>query len=237
MTTGTVGDSARLFPWQVPGYFVRGGPNDPVLPTTTAVGTLPAAGGTFTFNSVATYPPVAGQAANRSMTINLTTANIGGIFIGTIPKGAWIIATQFFVYTAFTGGAGQAIGVGYVTASTDTTYPPTMTGYLGTINGSGAATGPPAGLFGGEKPVLAVVAGDGYTAITSQGFQMGPGNGTTGSGAQLASLDDINLYVFTSGAVTGTGASISAAATGAAGASPFTAGCAAVRVSYTGLEG
>lgn len=238
MTTNTPGDSARLMSRHTTTYFVRGGPNDPVLSTAEATGTLPATLGTFSFNSRFTAPPNPGTQtppavpSMRSQTINLTVANTGGIFIGTIPQGAWIHAVQFFVYTAFTGGAGQSIGVGYTRTDADITYGTTaFTGILGAINGSGAATGPPAGLFGGEKPVLTAVTGDGYTTITSQAFNYGPGNGTTGSALQLASLGDINMYVFTGGALTGT--TSASAATAAA----FTAGCAAVRISYTGLEG
>lgn len=232
--SGVPGDSGRLYPWQVDHYFVRGGPNDPVVQTAQALGTLPATLGTFSFNSTLTLPPVPGAqpALNRTMAINLTGTNSGGIYIGTIPQGSWIVSVEFFVYTAFTGGAGQSIGVGYVAETADTAYPTTFTGVVAGINGSGAGTGPPAGLFGGAQPALAPAAGSGYAAITSQAFNYGPGNATTASALQLASLTDINLYVFTGGALTGTGASASVAS-----ASAFTAGCAAVRVSFTGLEG
>lgn len=241
MTTNTPGDSARLFPRHTTHYFVRGGPNDPVLATAEAAGTLPATLGTFSFNSKFTAPPNPGTQtppavpAPRPMTINLTVANTGGIFIGTIPQGAWIHAVQFWVYTAFTGGAGQSIGVGYTRTDADITYGTTaFTGILGAINGSGAGTGPVAGLFGGEKPTITAQnsAGDGYAANTSQAYNFGPGNGVTGSAIQLASLGDINLYVFTGGALTGTLGTASVAT-----AAAFTAGCAAVRISYTGLEG
>lgn len=234
MGSGTPGDLARQYPWQVDHYIQRGGFNDPVLPTAQAFGTVPSTLGIFSFNSVFTAPPYPGVSppAVRNESINLTVANTGGIYIGTIPQGAWIISVSFFVYTAFTGGAGQSIGVGYIRVPDDTAYPTAFTGVIGSINGSGAGTGPPAGLFGGEKPVVTAVAGDGYTTITSIGFQMGPGNGTTGSASQLASLQDINLYAFTAGAVTGTGATISAAT-----AAAFTAGSAAVRVDFTGIPG
>jgi hypothetical protein len=213
MATGVAGDSARLFPWQMQAYIVRGGPNDPVLPATG--GPPVTGGGVFSWNSAITFPPIPGvqPPLNRSMTIQTTGAgNIGGILIGTIPQGAWITGLQLFVYTAFTGGT-PFIGVMGVPANT--AYPPTFSttnigaptltatsGIIGQV--SGAATG----LFGSP-------AGNGIGALT----------GNTGFGPTIAQAGDVDLYAYISGS----------ANAGSAGAA--VAGSAAIWVSFSGLEG
>jgi hypothetical protein len=223
--SGIAGDSARLFPWQVSHYIVRGGPNDPVLQTTPAVPAVQTGGGTLSFNSTVILGPVPGQqpALNRTMTLNSTgtltagqlTTNTGGIYIGTIPQGAWILDVGLFCYAALSVGTSTSVGVFYTNEPGDLTYPPPTLNLLGYITTPAANT------------TYGVKSGSGITAFTAVNAAVGPtglGNAAVAGGiAALASLSDIDLYV----------ASFLVGGTGTASST----GCFACLVEFTGLEG
>lgn len=180
MVTNTAGDSARLFPWQMSHYIVRGGVNDPVQPSASN------AGGIFSFNSTFLAPPIPGAspAVSRAMSIGLTGTLIGGILIGTIPQGAWITGVGIFSYTSWAGGSAGAIGLGYAAANSP--YPPTLntlaTSTLLTANVL-QQTPTPAGVTGSTS----------FTSI-SQVFGLGP---------QAAVSNDIDVYVFLAASLIG----------------------------------
>jgi hypothetical protein len=224
MTTGAPGDSARLFPWQVSHYLVKGGPNDPsVLPPTG--GPPVTSGGYLSWNSSILVPPVPGAqpALNRTMSLHsagtLTagqlTGNTGGIYIGTIPQGAWILDVNLMCYAALAGGTDLSVGIFYVQQSLAAAqvYPATPLNLLAYI------TSPAASTMYGIKTTLGMTL---FTAANAAPGPTGPGNGVTGI-AQLASLGDIDLYV--------------ASFLIAGGGTANTGGSYGVMVEFTGLEG
>ena len=216
MVTNSPGKSARLFATQQSHYIVRGGPNDPVLPATG--GPPVTTGGMFSYNSVLTVPPVPGAqpATPQSQTINSTTGattaatittNNGGIYIGTLPAGAWITMIQVYVYTTFSGGTNDTIAL--AAAIADTPYPVatlqnlvTMTAFTGGV------------LYGAPS-------GTGATAFATA-VGLGPGSGAASAAGRTAT-QDMDLYLVT----------YLAAGTGTA----FTAGSASIMIEFTGLEG
>lgn len=236
MATNTAGTSARQFPWQVTHYLNRGGVNDPVVPAT---GGPPVTGaGYFSFNSSVILPPLPttqtppAVPAPRIMSINSTTGattnntittNNGGVLLGTIPQGAWLISMQVAILTAFSGGTNDTIALAYAVA--DTAYAPATLGILGTLVTGQYGT---AGLYGVPTSNAATLKGFTGSFATAPGI--GPGTGVAGLGpagtsnvSQLASLTDIDIYVVT----------YLAAGTGTA----FTAGSGQVLIEFTGLPG
>lgn len=170
MTTNTAGTVARQFPWQVSHYIQRGGPNDPVAPSSTN------AGGILSFNGTIIVPPVPGTQTPPAVPsprietfIGTTTAgttttiatNNGGVLLGTIPQGAWLMNLELYCLAALSGGTSTTVGFYAVTANAS--YPqaaPTLLAYItapsanvlyslrGTAGGATAFTASPAGTFG-----------------------------------------------------------------------------------------
>lgn len=142
MATNTAGDSARLFPWQMSHYIVRGGPNDPVLPSASG------AGGILSFNGTVVVPPVPGaQPANfRTETlIGTTTAgssslttNNGGVLLGVVPAGCWISDIQLYCFTALSGGTSTSIG--FYAVNANSSYPQASVSTLAYITSPGSTT-------------------------------------------------------------------------------------------------
>lgn len=224
--TNVPGDSARLFQWQMVHYLVHGGPNDPVIQSSSPP--VQATPGYLGWNTVVTLPPIPGtqtppavplprvQQIGSTGTVGGTatlSSNNGGIYIGTIPQGSWIESVEVFSYIPFAGGTSLAGGVFYAPADTQ-----------------GAAPGfQPATLFSlayliafmGTNTLYSTETSVGATAFTTVSVQKGPGTGTAGAG-QLASLGDIDLYYVVANT---------------AGQASLTNGSVAVRVKFTGLEG
>jgi len=230
-------DSARLFPWQVDHNCVRGGPNDPIMQQqaiTTATPPATLGGGSVSWNTSFVMNPVPGQNpptprvmslyangtfASGAMTVNTTS---GGLYLLTVPKGAWIQDVQMYCYTALTGSG--FIGVFYAPASTDLTYPPGAQATAALSNMFLLCASTAAVATAGT--LLSLKSGSGLTAfntLTGASVELGPGNANPAATApnvnQLASLDDMNIYV----AAYGTGAP--------------TGGSFAVMINFTGLEG
>lgn len=228
MTTGTAGDIARLFAWQMSHYLVRGGPNDPVLPTTPTPPAQPTGGGILSWNSVLTLPPVPGAQPpiNRTQSLNSTGTlaagvlgtNNGGILVGTIPQGAWIEDIELMCYASLAGGTSTSIGIFYAPANT---LGPAPGFQPASLNLLAYITSPAAGTLYATKG-----AGDAnmvaFTAVTAAPGPLGPGTAVTGVN-QLASLSDIDIYV----------AGFLIAGSGTAN----TGGCYSLMMEFTGLEG
>jgi hypothetical protein len=227
MATGTIGSQARLFPWQMIHYIQRGGNNDPSGPPVTNTGTpnfTPNGGGVFSANSAVTLPqpPGSGNAPPRTQILNSTagstqnttqigsvgTPNNGGIYIGTIPQGAWIAMCAIQIFTAFaTTGNMDTLAIAYAAAGTTgtaaTNWAPPI---LNAIVNSTTMT---AGYFATQATVSGISA---FSTIFAPNFGLLP-----------AQLGDIDLYVVL----------YKAAGTGTA----FTTGSAAVKVGFSGLGG
>jgi len=229
--SGVPGDSPRQFPWQVDHNAVRGGPNDPILQTAPVTGTaVPSSLGSVSWNTTFTLNPVAGQnpptprtmslfgagSVSGGAVINNTTS--GGLLLLTIPKGAWIQDIELYTYTSLSVGN---LGIFYVPNSLDLSYPPGTATAAASSNMfllCGIAT-PAAGTLYGLKSGSGVTA---FGILTGASPALGPGVGgvpATPNISQLASLDDINIYVM------------------AYGSTAPTAGCFAVEINFTGLEG
>jgi hypothetical protein len=223
--SGIPGANTRLFPWQVDHYIVRGGPNDPVLQTGPATPAAQTGGGSLSWNSTITLPPVPGQqpATNRTMVLNSTGSlasgqlgtNTGGIYIGTLPQGSWIQNFQLFCYQALAGGTSTSVGLFWTAESTDVGYPPATLNLIAYITSPAANT---------NYSVVTASGVTAFTAVNGTVGPLGPGNAVTAGGiASLASLTDIDLYV----------AAFLIAGAGTAN----TAGTYAAMVNFTGLEG
>jgi hypothetical protein len=229
--SGIAGDSARLFPWQVDHNCVRGGPNDPVVQTTPAIPAQQTGGGSLSWNTTLTLPPVPGvqPAVNRTMTINSTgtltsgqlTTNTGGLYLLTIPQGAWIESLSFFCYAAMAGGTSTSLGFFYTAEPADLAYPPATLNLLAYITTPTANTLYSSVATGGGATSFTSVLGAGGTS-GGNASPLGPGNAQTGIG-QLASLSDIDIYV----------ATFLVAGAGTAN----TGGCYSAMFNFTGLEG
>ncbi len=142
MATNTAGDSARQFPWQMSHYIVRGGPNDPTVPSASG------AGGILSFNGTITVPPVPGvqPALGRTETLIATTAsgtsslttNNGGVLLGVIPAGSWIVDLQLYCFAALSGGTATTIG--FYAVNANSSYPQASVTPLAYITSPGATT-------------------------------------------------------------------------------------------------
>jgi len=225
MPTGSIGDSARLYPWQVGHYIARGGPNDPVVATTPAVPAAQTGGGSVSWNTTLTLPPAPGQSAPRTMILNnngtLTAGQLvnpttgGGLLIGTIPQGAWITNLMLQCYQTIAGGTSTSVGLFYTNALLDTTYPPATLNLLAYIT-----TPTISNLYSTTTSINATA----FTAANAAPGPLGAGVPTTaGAIANLASLSDINIYV--------------AGFLVAGGGTANTAGTYAALIEFTGLEG
>lgn len=127
MSTGFAGSLFRLYPWQTKHYLVRGGPFDPVIQTSGLAGSL--TGGYLQVATSITLGPVPGtqtppnvplprvqsQISTGALTVatGVLGSNNGGVYIGTIPGGAWIDSVEMFVYTALSGGSATSVGIFY----------------------------------------------------------------------------------------------------------------------------
>jgi hypothetical protein len=149
------------------------------------------------------------------------TTNAGGVYIGTIPQGAWVDSVDLYIYAAFSGNNGVCYDVGVFYCQAQAYNSNNSPGYQpATVYPLAFVTGTAAGantLFSTETGLA--------SAFTSTNLaNLGPGNGqsafTTGS---LASIGDIDLYfiAFCSGTAT----------------TYLATGSAAVRIKFTGLPG
>lgn len=219
--SGAPGDNARLFAWQMDHYVVRGGPNDPVAQTTplSPVNSAPpTGGGTLSWNSVLTLPPIPGVSGlSRTMVLNSTTGTVaggqlttnnGGILIATIPSGSWIYDAEVYCYTAPAGAT--TFGLFYTASGSTVGYP------VATLNLLCAIATPTAQTLYGLKSGSLITAFGILPAATAP--PMGPGNPVTGNVGALASLGDIDVYAVQYGGTA-------------------TAGCFAAMINFTGLEG
>lgn len=270
MPTNTAGDNARLFPWHVLHYIVRGGPNDPATTIGEGEG-VPAYWGTsisgagtadgaylsawkttpagVTSQNFVTLPPLPGiptgsvqpgyiplprtqsmgagsgiGGVGMSASLTSVTGNAGGVYLGTIPQGAWIDSIEMFIYAGFTAPGGVTdIGIFYAQAgaysSSNTAGQQPGTVYpLAFLTGGGAAgTLYSTELANGSKTAFTSTGG---TTAPNVGPGLGTSNFTIGS---LASISDIDLYF----CVYGTGTA----------SSGLTTGSAAVRIEFSGLGG
>jgi len=238
--SGVPGNVARQFNWQMDHYAVRGGPNDPVAQTAASSpvnSAYPATGGSLSYTSAFTYPPVPGVTpatprnmvlyANGSVTSGLMTGNTAssGLLLLTIPKGSWIQNVELYTYTTLAGSA--SLGVFYVPASLDLVYPAGNTAanaLSGPMYLLAAQAAPAQGVLYSLKTATGISTAFGTLPSAPQ-LPLGPGTAQNVSGTaavnqgQLASCDDINIYV----AAYGTGAP--------------TAGCFSVMINFTGIEG
>jgi hypothetical protein len=221
-------DSPRKLPWQADHYCVRGGPNDPVAQTTPSSpvnSAQPTGGGSISWNTTFVLPAVSAPFSPttvnpsplpRTMSLNsagtLTAgvlgSNTGGLYLISLPQGAWIQDIQLYCYAALAGGSTN-IGLFYTPTPGDLVYPPPNLNLLAAI-----AT-PAAGTLYGLK------SGSGITAFSAlaPATALGPGAPIIGNAGQLASLGDIDVYIAAYG-----------------GAAP-TAGCFAAMINNTGEEG
>jgi hypothetical protein len=141
-----------------------------------------------------TLPPVPGTQSPPNLPIprvqtmlstgTLTAAtgtlasNNGGLYIGTIPGGAWIDSVEIFCYAALSGGSATSVGIFYTPADNVGVapgYQPSTLYALGYITTPAAAT-----LYTshGVPGSNAVTPG---TRVILTGGQTGPGTGPTGS--------------------------------------------------------
>jgi hypothetical protein len=196
MSTNFAGSTPRLFPWQTKHYILRGGPHDPVIQSGGIQGAI--TGGYLNVANAVTLNPIPGTQTPPNLplprvqnmvstgTLTVTTAtlasNNGGIYVGTIPGGAWIESVEIYCYTTLSGGTSTSVGLFYA-ESQDATgaapgFQPTTLRELGYI------TSPVAGTTYTSRGVPAT--GNTVTsagALTAQltGWQTGPGSGPTGS--------------------------------------------------------
>jgi hypothetical protein len=226
-------DSPRKLPWQADHYCVRGGPNDPVIQTTPASpvnSAVPTGGGSISWNTTFVLPAVSApfsptttnpSPVPRSMVLNsggtlaagVLGTNTGGLYLLSLPQGAWIQDIELYCYAALAGGSSTSIGLFYTPTPGDLVYPPPSLNLLAAI------VTPAAGTLYGLK------AGSGVTAfgVLPTPPALGPGTPITGNVGQLASLGDIDIYI----------AAYLAAGSGVAP----TAGCFAAMINFTGDEG
>jgi hypothetical protein len=264
MATNFAGINSRLYPWQMKHYIQRGGSLDPTAQST---GGPPVTGaGVLSWNSVITLAPVPGTQTPPNLplprvqsmgsgnsthvaTTGILTNNTGGIFVGTIPGGAWVQNVEIYCYTSPTFGGTTpftAVGLFYAPADTVGAAPGFQPATLWTV---GTVTSPTAGNVYVPGTATFSAAANAITtagAIRGQltGYQVGPGTGASSSvglagsgppggqgfggltqGATQATPGDIDLYfaAFT--------------ANGTASAPTMTAGSFAFLVEFTGLEG
>lgn len=221
--TNIVGDSARLFQWQMVHYLVHGGPNDPVIQSASPPTNTAGQGGYLAWNTSVVLPPVPGtqtppavplprvQSIISAGTAGATMANnTGGVYIGTLPQGSWLESIEAYLYTAFTGATNFGVyyaPAGSFSAANSPGFQPQTVFQLVSFTGAGTAN--------------TIYSTDAIDAANKTAWTaapgVGPGNATAASAGQLASLGDIDLYFL----VTTTAS----------------AGTAAVRVKFTGLEG
>lgn len=256
MATNFAGQSGRLFPWQMKHYIQRGGPLDPTIQATG--GPPVTGGGVLSWNSTVTLPPIPGtqtppavplprvQSLNSTGTLTVTTGvlatNVGGIFVGTVPGGAWIDELEIYCYSALAGGSSTSVGLFYANADAQGAAPGFQPATLWLL---GYITGPVAGTVYSSRGVPATgntVTNAGALRAQLTGWQTGPGNGVAGpqqlaslgppggqgfgglaQGAAQATPGDIDLY-FASFLIAGNGVAP-------------TAGSFGFRLDFTGLEG
>ena len=196
MATNFAGSLFRLYPWQTKHYLCRGGPFDPVIQTAGTQGSL--TGGYLQVATSITLPPVPGtqtppavplprvQSQISTGTLTATTgtlaSNTGGVYLGTIPGGAWIDSVEIYCYTALSGGTATSVGVFYAESESVSTtntpgYQPTTLYTLGHILTPAAGT---VYTSHGVPASNAVTSAGGLRAVLT-GFQTGPGTGPTGS--------------------------------------------------------
>lgn len=164
MTTNVAGDSARQFPWQMTHYIVRGGPNDPVLPSGGG------SNGIFGFNSTLILPPVPGTQTPPAVPAPRNMSIATGILIGTIPIGAWIVKVQVAILTVFNAGTTNVLTVGTVAANTAyASLPGTLNNLVKSGDVNAGATGT-TDVTTGIGPIIAQTADqDVYVQYTQTG--------------------------------------------------------------------
>ena len=138
----------------------------------------------------------------------------GGLYLLSLPQGAWIQDIQLYCYTVLSGGSSTSLGLFYTPTPSDLTYPPLSMYLL-----AGIVT-PAAGTLYGLKSGSGVTA---FGTLNGVGTALGPGNPVTGNAAQLASLGDIDIYVC-SYLIAGSGVAP-------------TGGCFSAMINFTGEEG
>lgn len=255
MATGFAGSVFRLLPWQAKHYITRGGAFDPAAQATG--GPPVTGGGILSWNSVVTLPPIPGtqtppnvplprvQQLNSTGTLTATTGilatSVGGIYVGTVPGGAWITDVEIFCYTALSGGTSTSVGLFYAPANTAGAAPgfqPATLWVLGYITTPAAGTVYGSGRTGAQTNAVTSAGGQ---AAALTGYQVGPGSfsaaqvlagggppggegfGGLTQGATQATPGDIDLY-FCSFLVAGSGAAP-------------TGGSFGFRLDFTGLVG
>lgn len=201
MSANLTGLQTRLYPWQVKHYITHGGPNDPVAQAT---GGPPVTGaGVLSWNSTLTLPPLPGtqtppnvplprvQSLNSGGTLTVTTAvmatSTGGIYVGTIPGGAWIDDVEIYCYAALAGGTSTSVGLFYApagsfSASNSPGFQPATLWTLGYITTPAAGT-----VYGTRTRPANATTSAGMLGSALTGYQVGPGNGVSGAqqGANL----------------------------------------------------
>jgi hypothetical protein len=148
------------------------------------------------------------------------TTNAGGVYLGTVPQGAWMDSVDYYVYSAFSGNNGTcfAAGVFYAQAnaynsSNTPGYQPATVYPIAFVSGGGAA-----------NTLYSTETGQATAFTNTQTSNLGPGIGQSAfTAGSLASVSDIDLYfiVFCAGTST----------------TNLATGSAAVRIKFTGLEG
>lgn len=196
MATNFAGSLFRLYPWMAKHYLLRGGPFDPVLPTTGTQGSL--AGGYLNVTQTITLNPIPGtqtppnlplprvQSTNSGGTLTVTTgtlaSNNGGVYLGTIPGGAWIESVEIYCYTTLSGGTSTSVGIFYAESQDQTGSAPGF--QPTTLRELGYITSPVAGTTYTSRGVPATgntVTSAGALSAQLTGWQTGPGSGPTGS--------------------------------------------------------
>lgn len=196
MATNFAGSLFRLYPWQTKHYLLRGGPFDPVIQSGGIQGAL--TGGYLNVANPVTLNPIPGtqtppnlplprvQSMVSTGTLTVTTgtlaSNTGGIYLGTIPGGAWIESVEIYCYVTLSGGTSTSVGIFYA-ESQDASgaapgFQPTTLRELGYI------TSPVAGTTYTSRGVPATgntVTSAGALSAQLTGWQTGPGSGPTGS--------------------------------------------------------
>lgn len=199
MATGFAGQQARLFPWQMKHYLVRGGPFDPAFQTAGVAGSL--TGGYLQVAQTITLPPVPGSMAGTpppiplprvqsqistgtyTTTTGVLATNTGGVYIGTIPGGSWIQSVEIFCYTALSAGTATSVGVFYTPADNiNSANTPGL--QPATLYALGVKLNPVAGTLYTSMPIGAtanVITTSGALMAQLDGWQIGPGTGPSGS--------------------------------------------------------